>query len=302
VKVIKPAAINALIEALTHIYWRKKHFKRFLLNAISNQSIKTRISAINWDHPDNTKREIATQLVEDLTADQGRYFDELLSLIENVLEFRSFPHLENEREADDKIAKAVISVKALREISKGYFDEIQKKKEIDKLREKARLNRKQKVQQLNQLTALNDRFNALVCSDDSQKKGYELEKLMYDLFKVFNLDPSPSFKRDFDQIDGAFSLNSTEYLFEAKWTAHPIRTNDLTIFNSKIEESTLENTLGVFLSINGFTNEARSRYANRRTSVILIEGIDLMPVLKGDIGFDELIEDKKKQASRLGKQ
>lgn len=125
---------------------------------------------------------------------------------------------------------------------------------------------------------------------------------MYDLFKVFNLDPSPSFKREFDQIDGAFSLNGTEYLFEAKWTTKQTGTNELTVFNNKIEESTLENTLGVFLSINGFSENARLRYANRRTSVILIEGVDLMSVLKGEIGFDELIEEKKKQASRFGKQ
>lgn len=301
-KAIKPAAINALIEALTHIYWRKNHLQRFLLNTVSSNNIKARINAIDWSLRENTKRVISTNLVELLASDQTKYFNELLALIENVLEFESFPHLENEEDAEDKIKKAISAVQALKGLSEGYFDAIQKQREIEKLREQSRSERRKSINFQNQLTELNERFNSLVCSTKKQTKGYALELLMYDLFKLFALDSSPSFKRDYDQIDGAFTLNGTEYLFEAKWTTKPTNTSDIDIFNSKIEGSTLENTLGVFLSINGFTNNAKLKYANRRASVIMIEGLDLMSVLKGDTGFDVLIETKKKHAARFGKQ
>ncbi len=301
-KTIKPVAVNALIEALTHVYWRKDDLKRFLLHTISDNKIKGVVNSIDWTLRENTKKVIATRLVEIMSSDQAQHFNELLSLIENILEFRSFQHLEKEEDSKDKIEKATNSVRALRELSEGYFDAIQKRKEIEKLREESKLERRQKIEFLNQLTDLRDRYSSLVCSSDNQRKGYDLEKLMFDLFKLFDLDPTPSFKRDFDQIDGAFSLNGTEYLFEAKWTTQPTETKDVSIFNSKIEDSTLENTLGVFLSINGFTEKAKLKYANRRASVIMIEGIDLFSVLNGDIGFDELVENKKKQAARLGKQ
>lgn len=56
----------------------------------------------------------------------------------------------------------------------------------------------------------------LVSSENAQTRGFELEKIMYEMFELFDLDPKAAFKNLGEQIDGAFSLEGTEYLFEAK--------------------------------------------------------------------------------------
>jgi hypothetical protein len=39
------------------------------------------------------------------------------------------------------------------------------------------------------LREINQRFLQLVSSTDPARRGYELEKIMYDLFELFDLDP-----------------------------------------------------------------------------------------------------------------
>src|SRR5262249_13903839 len=95
---------------------------------------------------------------------------------------------------------------------------------------------------------------ALVVSANVQGRGFELERAMYDLFELFDLDPKASFRNTGEQIDGAFSFEGTEYLFEAKWQQELVNAADLDSFGSKVRRK-LENTLGVFLSINGFSQD-----------------------------------------------
>ncbi|MDP7290002.1 MAG: hypothetical protein QGH94_18620, partial [Phycisphaerae bacterium] len=49
-----------------------------------------------------------------------------------------------------------------------------------------------------------------------------------------------------------FTFESTDYLLEAKWQKDPIRAADLDVLAGRLSRK-LENTLGLFLSINGFS-------------------------------------------------
>ena len=53
------------------------------------------------------------------------------------------------------------------------------------------------------------------------------------LFILNDLDPKASFKIMGQQIDGAFTLDGTEFLFEAKWTKSLINSSDLAVFKEK---------------------------------------------------------------------
>lgn len=64
-QVIAPAAINALIEALTAVYWYKNDLKHFLIHALEDHSVLYRI---NWDE---YKRNIVATLVEYLARNQN---------------------------------------------------------------------------------------------------------------------------------------------------------------------------------------------------------------------------------------
>ena len=74
------------------------------------------------------------------------------------------------------------------------------------------LNRvKQSIEQLKEI------FYNLASTKDFQARGYALEKLLNDLFLLYDLAPKSSFKITGEQIDGAFTFNNDEYLLEAKW-------------------------------------------------------------------------------------
>jgi len=132
-----------------------------------------------------------------------------------------------------------------------------------------------------------------------QTRGFDLERLMYDLFELFDLDPKASFKNTGEQIDGAFSLESTDYLFEAKWQKELAGVQDLDGFASKVRRK-LDNTLGLFLSMNGFSPDGITAHSTGRPNVILMDGADLMAVLEERIDFVTLLVRKKKHAAQTG--
>lgn len=58
-------------------------------------------------------------------------------------------------------------------------------------------------------------------SADHQQRGYILERLLAELFELFDLDPRASFRVTGEQIDGAFTFDSTNYLFEGNGKLNP---------------------------------------------------------------------------------
>lgn len=122
---------------------------------------------------------------------------------------------------------------------------------------------------------------------------------MYDIFSLFDLDPKASFRKQGEQIDGAFSLDGTDYLFEAKWQQYACNASDLDSFTGKISRKS-DNTLGLFLSINGFSPDAVTIHSAGKSVMILMDGIDLMAVLENQIDITTLIVRKRRHASQTG--
>ena len=50
-----------------------------------------------------------------------------------------------------------------------------------------------------------------------QERGFQFEKLIKDLFEIFNLAPRSSFRLVGEQIDGSFQFQGETYLVEATW-------------------------------------------------------------------------------------
>ncbi len=122
---------------------------------------------------------------------------------------------------------------------------------------------------------------------------------MYDIFELFDLDPKASFRNTGEQIDGAFSLEGTEYLFEAKWQKGLINAADLDAFAGKVRRK-LENTLGAYLSINGYSPDGVQLHSATGSVMLLIDGADLMAVLEERIDFVSLVLRKKRHAAQTG--
>lgn len=67
-KTISPAAINALKDALTNIYWTKDDLKRFVYNTITNKAI---VNTIDWANL--KKYESASALIDRMCSRQDIY-------------------------------------------------------------------------------------------------------------------------------------------------------------------------------------------------------------------------------------
>jgi restriction endonuclease Mrr len=176
------------------------------------------------------------------------------------------------------------------------------KKEQDDLVErqkKAKEKLKANAAVREKLEQLKGRYMSLVTSTNPQTRGFELERVMYDLFELFDLDPKASFRNTGEQIDGAFSLASTDFLFEAKWRQEQTDAADLDSFASKVRRK-LENTLGVFLSINGFTPTGIAAHSSGGAVIVLMDGADLMAVFEERIDFVTLLLRKKRHAAQTG--
>jgi hypothetical protein len=149
------------------------------------------------------------------------------------------------------------------------------------------------------LDSLKQEFFRLVSTENRQQRGFTLEKVLKGLFDLFDLDPKASFRIIGEQIDGAFSFEGTDYLLEAKWQQDPVAAKDLDGLAGKLSRK-LENTLGLFLSVNGFSEDAVKTHSSGRRLVLLMDGSDLMAVLEGRIDLVQLLLRKRRKAAETG--
>lgn len=288
---IAPAALNALKSALAQIYWYKKDLRSFLTNCMTDSTV---LAKLNWQA---YKREIVNQLVDHLAASESLYQADILRLMSEVARFDDFSHLEVLDDGKHKATLARSAVKALQRYVSGHLELVEEQERIKRRQQKDRETRSKNMATQAQLDELRDDYIRFVSMPEN-KRGYALESLMNGLFDVFDLDPKRSFRPEGEQIDGAFSFEGTDYLVEVRWREEPTPRAELDVFDAKIGRK-LENTLGLFLSINGFVDAGVRAHAGR-SRMILMDGADLMSVLEGRIALDRLLLLKRRRAAQRG--
>ena len=227
-KQISPAAIQALKEALTLVYWYKSNLRSFLSQCLSDPAV---LSRLNWS---DYKRNIVGTLVDHLAKHQDVYQQDLLRIMSAVCQVTDFSHLRKLEDGKSKATAAEAAVKALRAQVAGHQNLEEEAEKAEKRRgdAHARVMQANAVQQ--RLEAFKSKFFQLVGSDNPHQRGFSLEKVIRGLFDLFDLDPKASFKIAGEQIDGAFSFEGTDYLLEAKWQSEPVPAKDLDSLAGKL--------------------------------------------------------------------
>jgi hypothetical protein len=292
-KIIAPVAINALKEALTSIYWYKSDLRSFIMNTINDSSLLARI---NWE---DYKRNIVANIIDFLSNHQETYQNDLLKLIVEVIKIDDFSHLRRLEDGKEKEERAKNAVVALKKLTIQHYDLMEEEKRKEQKRKKAYEKMLKNKGVSERLEVIKKEYFNLISSADPQKRGFKLEKVLKKLFILFDLDPKASFKIIGEQIDGAFTFDNTDYLFEAKWQQEPVRIKDLDGFSGKLARK-LDNTLGLFLSINSFSEDAVKAHSSGRRLMILMDGSDLMAIIEGRIDLIELLLRKRRHASQTG--
>lgn len=292
-KKIVPAALHALKQALTDVYWYKSDLRSFLTSTLSKPELA---SQLNWD---DYKRNIVAAVVDRLARHEDLFQADLLRLMTEVARIDDFSHLLRLDDGKAKAKKAQQSVLALRKY-------VGNPTASDEEEEKAEARRRSAFEALVRTTAVQERLQGLtrdyyelLSSAEPQKRGYRLEALLRQLFALFDLDPKASFKLAGEQIDGAFTFQTTDFLLEAKWQRDPVDAADLDSLAGKLTRK-LDNTLGLYLSINGYSDDGVRQHSSGRRLMILMDGSDLMAVLEARIDLIQLLLRKRRHASQTG--
>ena len=134
--------------------------------------------------------------------------------------------------------------------------------------------------------------------DDPQARGRQFETLIERLFSLHDLAPKAAYSLEHEQIDGAFTFRTDDYLLEAKWWTAPIDPKEINHFRSKVE-SKAANTLGLCISISGFTPGAIAKHSDR-SPLLLMDGTDFHAILENRISLTEVLERKRRHAAETG--
>jgi hypothetical protein len=271
--------VAALKDAAVKVFWTKADMRTMLNIAGVDQNL---INAQDWT---TYKYFILSPIIDSLNVNETG-LGPLRRILQETLRYKDCKHLlrfndgkKLKREAEHDSAKATEEEE--REARRLRIEEAKKGRFFQ-----------------DKLGGLHDRYMRLLAKQDENERGYDLEKLLNEAFALFELAPHSPFRRVGEQIDGAFVLDKEHFLLEAKW--HKQRSNlaHLRDLDGAVSSS-LDNTLGLFLAVAGFTDEALSGYlAGNRPRMICMDGGDLMLVLDGRIDLPELLFRKKEIAAQ----
>lgn len=152
-----------------------------------------------------------------------------------------------------------------------------------------------------ELVALHSKLLELHHSSDltPQRRGFELERLFFELLRINEFDYTPSYQGTGEQIDGHFKYGSFDYLIEIKWTQKTSDQADVSIFEGKIKGKA-QSTRGLFLSMAGFNPNAINKHSGDSPKIILMDGRELMLILAGNVALLDAMKTKTDALVRKG--
>jgi hypothetical protein len=294
-KRLDPLAYNALADALAVIYWNKKPWERYLRGVL--RDVPEILAVLDFDG--STKRETAGHLVDLLMRNEDRYQEVTIGLMLNVAEMDSFPNLIGQDDSRRMIDQATAAVAELRKWTRRHQEIIDGHEAYARDLAKASEAAGRSRVFAESLSALRAKFLEMhAATSDAQTRGRVLEGFINELFRLFDLEPRAAYSLEREQIDGAFSFDTDDYILEAKWWNKAMGRGHLDEFATKVRRKG-RNALGLYVSISGFTKDALDEYSDS-TPFIAMDGVDLMTVLEGQVRLDDLLRRKKRYMNETG--
>ena len=289
---LTPHYISLVYEACLKSFWRRKALARFLRQCrVSEEFLQS------WA-PGESKREVLDRLFLELPkSDRGRAA--LVRMAGFLMEQESFPDLKNWEDSATKLKEAHDAVSQLRRYHSKQQEEIQSEQDKIQARKRFAERQRQATQSQQTLRSLNDRLNDLARSLGEQKAGYDFQEWFYQLVDFSEIPNRKPYVHKGRQIDGSLTVSGTTYLVELKFTTGPANATDIDSFYKKITTKA-DNTMGVMVSISGYSSVAKQEASGERTPMLLLAHNHLYMVLGGVMGLGDLINRVRRHASQTG--
>jgi Restriction endonuclease len=280
--------LRSLKEAVRNVFWKRSDIRRVFERCGVPSSL---ISSIDWEN--NKTWDSVDQVLEALnTSTNGAPL--ISKIAKETLDYPDGKHLA--WAGGDRVTAASDSLTALRDVLGEKSEQKRKAEAASRAREAAFEKANKTMLRSSKLQGLYVEYAQWFSVSDANHRGLQFESLLCDVFDLFDLAPRSSFRRVGEQIDGAFILNGEHFLMEAKWQQDPVNLADLRDLDGAVNTS-LETTLGLFISVMGFSPPALAAYTQgNRPRLLCMDGSDLSLVLEGRIDLCDLLERKKEIA------
>jgi len=283
---------HEIVEAMVQCFGKAFHYKDVVESFFISSNVDR---SLVRKYRDEAKFVWARHVLTDLGVTEEGYLIQRKVLTE-LCKLRNLP--------DPAAPDPDAGLDALRSLKRlAQEQQLVAKEEIKKTEDRTRLAQvRAKLQQerAGKLQELNNSFGQAVANPDRQRSGYSLEELLKELFQLFEIEYTKSYRTSTRQIDGKFVLDSFHYLIEARWRKDLPTEQEIGGFKQKVD-NVLQSTRGLFVSVPGFRAEVAQQFDGHGANIILMDGLDLTFILEGRIDLRDALRYKIERASRDGK-
>lgn len=289
---ITPRLIELTYEAALKSFWRKEALRKFLLAShVADTFVST------WTEEESKRDFLDRTFQKLLTTDRGKAV--IFEMARYLSEQKTFPDLRNWEDSAQKVIEATKSVVELKEYLRVQDETVRNEREREAARAMARENRQNIQRSLTDKAKLQQRLDALHSAVGTQKGGYDFQDWFYDLLDFCEIQNRKPYVSSGRQVDGSLTLDGTTYLVELKFTASQANATDIDSLRSKVDDKA-DNTMGIMVSISGFSSVAISQASGRKTTILLFDAMHIYMFLSGTLSFRDIISRVRRHASQTG--
>jgi len=287
---VNASLVLLVYEALLRSFWRKQTLKKFLRSTGISEHIIS-----SWSD-DESKRDFLDRLFTALSKNQKGTFV-VLKWAQELAEQKSFPDLRGWEDSDVKIQQANKAVVELRHYLNQRLDDLKAEKDKKKTKENIQKMNTEVKKSLQDRDKLQEALYKLLPLVGTQQGGYEFEKWFYEALDYSDIQNRRPYKTDGRQIDGSLTIDGTTYLVELKFTKNQIGSEAIDSFKAKVDKMA-DNTMGIFISISGYSSQAIKEASGKRTTLMLFEVNHLFLFLQGIDSLVEIIRRSRRHVSQ----
>jgi len=289
---LSPYFISLVYDALLKSFWRRTT----LIDFLRRHNISETLLATMQEG--ESKRTFLTRTFP-LIEKHPQSADIIQSLAATLAEQDKFPDLDGWENSVQMKQDATEAVDTLRKCLNLRKDKLAEERLREELQQEGQKKLAESISKRDSLDELKQRLIDLSTELGTSSGGYKFENWFYDLVAFFEIIARRPYKIHGRQIDGSITVEGTTYLIELKYSKSPSVPEHVDSLFSKVNDKA-DNTMGILVSMSGFTDIAIQQASGRKTPLLLMDYGHIYLALGGIWSLSETITRLRRYASQTG--
>jgi len=290
---LPPHYLELVADTALKSYWRRKALWTFLRRCGVTESFLA-----TWVK-EESKRDLLNRLFPRLEGSGDAGIRLINRMADSLIQQTAFPDLEGWEDSEQKKDDARRAVAALKEYRQSQRAEAEQDRDRKAARQRAQEIQAEIHRRGQDLQKLSDRLTELSKHLGSQQAGYDFQKWFYDAADYFETVNRRAYVSNGRQIDGSITVDGTTYLVELKFTREQADSPDIDSLHKKVT-SKADNTMGIMVSISGYSSTAVNEASGPKTPLLLLDHNHIYLLLSGSITLEELVCRVRRHCSQTG--